>query len=617
MTPEPTRPAFSFAPPAEWEHFTYTGDTLALLGHGGYMWAVSDGGLVRWSPDGSYIKYTTAEGLPYSRLRTLAFDEGGGLWLGGGYYSGLARITFDADGSIAAVEDFSSMGGEDHDVWFFLQTGDALYMAEYGAKISAWDGTTWAPALPSPPEELGDYIYTMAEIDGEIWAGMEEGLAIWDGESWREANLPGVEMGTEVGVICQDGDGVVWVGAYENLVRYFPDTGKWENMTDWWSGDYEITAALQASDGAFWLSGDGYTTIRASGSDSWQEVEAVSDWIRGPVAEDEQGNIWLALGGALSMYDGSRWQTFAVSNEPIENDLTHVVLTDSGQLWFTIEFGEQIISYDPETGEWSTVTEVNSTIQDIAIDEDGVVWLGTWDGLVRMEGATQRRFSAQDGLANEDVEVVLVDPKHPSVIWAGTETGLSRFDYAAGEWTTFDMAATGLSSDEIAALYGDSQGRVWAASAGEFSWSDDEESILAGLAVYDEEDESWTVVGEGGAPFDQYTTSVYDLIEDQDGNLWVAGRVSSLYRWDGEQWRGFTEADGASGESVLAMQPMPDGSIWFAPEDASLYRFDPQRGWSRIPPRDLGWSADAHEMLLSPDGVLWLLTGEGVISFRP
>jgi ligand-binding sensor domain-containing protein len=306
-----------------------------------------------------------------------------------------------------------------------------------------------------------------------------------------------------------------------------------------------------------------------------------------------------------------------VPNEPAGNELTHVVVTDSGQLWFAVEYGEQVISYDPETGEWSTAIEVGSTVQDIALDEDGVVWLGTWDGLVRVEGSAQRRFSMQDGLVNDDVEMVLVDPKNPSVIWVGTEDGVNRFDYAAGEWTTFDMEATGLSSSEAAVLFADFDGRIWLASAGEFSWDDDVKSNLAGLAVYDDEDESWTVVGKGDAPFGQYATSVYDIANDQDGNIWVAGRVSNLYRWDGEQWRTFTGADGAPEESVLAMLLMPDGSMWFASEDASFFRFDPQRGWSRIPPRDLGWSANAYEMLLSPDGVLWLLTEEGVISFRP
>ena len=50
---------------------------------GDYLWAGTDGGVVRWDTrDGSYTKFTTADGLAGNRIASMTSDPAGNMWFG-------------------------------------------------------------------------------------------------------------------------------------------------------------------------------------------------------------------------------------------------------------------------------------------------------------------------------------------------------------------------------------------------------------------------------------------------------------------------------------------------------------------------------------------------------
>lgn len=54
---------------------------LALEDH--TLWAATDGGVVRWDlANGTYVHYTTANGLSGSEVNCVTIDEGGHKWFG-------------------------------------------------------------------------------------------------------------------------------------------------------------------------------------------------------------------------------------------------------------------------------------------------------------------------------------------------------------------------------------------------------------------------------------------------------------------------------------------------------------------------------------------------------
>ena len=84
------------------------------------------------------------------------------------------------------------------------------------------------------------------------------------------------------------------------------------------------------------------------------------------------------------------------------------------------------------------------------------MWFGTTRGLTRYAGGSARSYTTADGLAGDDVRVVI--DGGAATLWIGTYGGLSLFENGRfTSWTERD----GLPSNSIRALYLDRDGVLW------------------------------------------------------------------------------------------------------------------------------------------------------------
>lgn len=66
----------------------------------------------------------------------------------------------------------------------------------------------------------------------------------------------------------------------------------------------------------------------------------------------------------------------------------------------------------------------NTTVNAVAQDGEGYLWVGTEDGLFRLEGGQFRRFGAEDGLFTPRITEAGLSAAHPVGLWVDTERGL-------------------------------------------------------------------------------------------------------------------------------------------------------------------------------------------------
>jgi serine phosphatase RsbU (regulator of sigma subunit) len=115
----------------------------------------------------------------------------------------------------------------------------------------------------------------------------------------------------------------------------------------------------------------------------------------------------------------------------------------------------------------------------------------------------------------------------------------------------------------------------------------------------------------------------HPVLQAQDGAYWVVGRHgegAAVARFDGQQWRRFTRADGLEGAWACLIHQTADGAIWVAAYDPyatagqighGLFRYD-GREWRRFTEAD-GLSSNYVTGLAEwPQGVLWVGTLEGL-----
>ncbi len=169
----------------------------------------------------------------------------------------------------------------------------------------------------------------------------------------------------------------------------------------------------------------------------------------GGLAFDEMGNLWISNYGALQTPiavmkpDG----TLRHFSAPL-NNLLQVAVDRNGYKWFVPAFNTGVLVYDsgsnlddPSDDQYRHITTANSvlptnTVNCVAVDLDGDVWVGTNQGVVSFQCGTNvfkdicrgtRRIVNVDGfngylLENETVQTIAVDGGNRK--WVGTTNGI-------------------------------------------------------------------------------------------------------------------------------------------------------------------------------------------------
>ncbi len=385
----------------------------------GAVWAATENGLVRW--DKGVIKiYQQADGLPTNRLRSLAFDREGTLWIG---TSGGGLVSFSA----GQFKTLNPTNGFPHlEVRFVLAdpkggvwaatAGGGLAHVDHGA-IKTY---TVADGLPT------DQLTTLArDAQGSLWIGTwGAGVSRFKDGKFTSISTAGGLAGEHIWSLQVDREGSVWIGTWVgglNRLRNRPFTvfGTPEGL----SGD-NVRSVLHARNGVTWAgtAGAGLNRIEGDQTTSLRKKDGLPADEISSLMEDHEESLWIGTytAGVARLRKG-KIDTFGMAQ-----GLPHA--------------------------------EIRVLYQ----DTKGVVWAGTRAGLARFNG---KAFDAvrESGAPLEGVSNILED--RSGTLWFGTPgQGLYRFrDGVFGILTTAD----GLVSNWIMALYEDAASSLWIGTSGQ------------------------------------------------------------------------------------------------------------------------------------------------------
>lgn len=149
-------------------------------------------------------------------------------------------------------------------------------------------------------------------------------------------------------------------------------------------------------------------------------------------------------------------------------------------------------------------------------DHRGILWLGTWSGLVRYDGYKVRVFQQEsgqaDGLQSDQITSLLED--HSGRLWIGTlNAGLQRFDRATERFVNFRADANNpnsLSDNDVWGLFEDSKGYIWVGTKRTLNRFDPVTSTFLRITEPTNGSER---------PSSDY---IYSICETPDGSIWSA-----------------------------------------------------------------------------------------------
>lgn len=511
----------------------------------GYLWLGTEAGLVRF--DGLTFTVFNKENTPAllsNEVTALTVDEAGALWIGT-HGGGVTRFasgrfkTFSSRNGLSSNSVLTLFNDSEHNLW--IGTDGAGLDKLSGNRITAYGRMEGLP---------DSSVFALAEdANHQLLIGTRKGLRRWARSGKCMPISPGSPLNdVEIRALQRGSDQALWVGTNGNgLYRILPG------------------------------SIDHFTTRNG--------LRSNSVWA---LAEDSTRSIWIGFGtnGISRVYNG---KASSFVDEAAEVGTRALFQDREGSLWVgTLAAGLKRFKNTPVT----TVTKADGVSSDTALgvmeDSHRALWIGTNNGITRIQQGKATRFTIANGLPDNLVFTFAETPS--GAIWAGTLRGLSEL-----HGNSF-VALPGI-RDAIHCSFVDHNGDLWVGGRG-------------GLKRVDKTHRITTYSKREGLS----GSKVLSLFEDEQHNIWI-GTDGGLNKLEGQRIR---HLEGVAGRSIIwSILGEPGGILWMGTNENGLIRLDTRTGATTQYTSTMGLPNDpVSEILDGGDGRLWLSGNKGIYSIE-
>ena len=332
----------------------------------------------------------------------------------------------------------------------------------------------------------------------------------------------------------------------------------------------------------------------------------------GVLVSSNKGNVWMSINNGL--------ENLNVHSLSIAPSTTHTLFaaTDAGVFKNNWSINPQNV--EESQSQWRTYVTRLVNPNAITVDRQGNIWVGTYKGgVLQFDGSHWIIYTTDDGLTNNLVYSIVIDDA--GIKWFGTWQGLSSFD--GNEWMSY------LNHQYIRAMAIDRDGHMWLGATpdvvefyeGSILSTREGHSQINTIAI-DREERKWVGTQDQGLqvlpwvnnPSCDHFGDILKILFDEGGNMWI-GTEDGIYKLSGEECIHYTINDGLVGNTVYSIVQDQFSHMWFG-TTSGVSEFDGSR-WINYTTTDGLIDNNVYAVAIDNTGNLWFGTRIGISVFTP
>ncbi len=468
----------------------------------GKLWIGTDEGLARFDPvANNFTRYVPAGGPNNARIvRRIVADNKGGMWVatwGGLQHFDPRKGSFviyrhdEAKPDSLLYNDVNAIA-VDHQggVWSATWPGGLDYLAPGATGFQHFRVDD--PEHPNP--KANDVRALYFDSAATLWIGSADGLVTWkSGQPWdRREALP--VQAKRVTDIDEDRAGDLWISTRTSgLLRWDRELRQFQSYRHRAEDAHSlnsdaINTTMRDRSGTLWVGSltDGVSRANLGyhGFERFVPRDIDPDFVKSSnfvrsVGAAANNQLWLALDDGLALFDPARREMVrtwsATPKRPgalSSNVIYSTYQAPDGVLW--IGTSEGLNRLDTPDAPFKVIhfgSKTTDFINTIAPGRGGVLWLGTGTAMLRYDPASGAVESYAHDDKNPDSRSVngatTVVEDSAGRVWSGEfyrGGGLDMLDPATGKFRHFRLDPSNpasLSSDRVSSLHLDADGSMW------------------------------------------------------------------------------------------------------------------------------------------------------------
>jgi ligand-binding sensor domain-containing protein len=335
-----------------------------------------------------------------SQVTALVGDAAGSLWIGT-RSSGISRLATDG------LSHWNSGNGLPDDCIhsLFIDDEQNLWIGMLTGGLSRWRKGPLAP-FGEPEGFHATYsANVLADSHGDLWLGTwDKGLFRLHNGKLLPTSPPGMPISTPIRALAEDHKGRLWVGTwFDGIYRYDGHLFHHYLLGNESPGN-AVSSILADRRGGLWIGTyTGVFYFPLGEPDNRHRSQFIESKLVTCMIEDRDGS--LLVGTSTGLYRIRDGVVSAISGMPHPHVLS-LVLDSKGYVWAGTKAGGLLALHNDRVLLMPAKSEISNLQVNTAIEDgDGHLWLGTYQGIVRLSVA--ELHAVADGLQPQLSAVML------------------------------------------------------------------------------------------------------------------------------------------------------------------------------------------------------------------